>query len=132
MEKQLLIEILPNISRSSEECCETDVEPGESCCESNDKGSDEKELISLKERLKQQLPDATIHLYNYSLPMDRWMARKKLGEILKERGFKHIGEDPDDSILSIVTPAIMLNGELISFGSNVDQIQIDVILENLV
>lgn len=106
-----LIEIFPSISGS--QCCEPNSGEDTGCCE--DSQNFYEESLELKEQLKEHFDKSVnVHLYNYDISMDRVMAQKKLSELIKQRGFEHISED---TILKYVTPAVVVNGSLVSFAT---------------
>ncbi|MFP7176066.1 ArsD-related vicinal cysteine protein VcpD [Priestia filamentosa] len=115
MNTSILIEIFPSVLGNQDECCDMDaeMEPGSSCCEDSENFYEES--LELKERLKEHFDKAVnVHLYNYDISMDRVMAKKKLSELMRKRGFKHVSED---DILKYATPAVVVNGNLISFAT---------------
>ncbi|CAN2250077.1 ArsD-related vicinal cysteine protein VcpD [Bacillus vallismortis] len=106
-----LIEIFPSISGA--QCCELESGEDTDCCE--DSQNFYEESLELKEQLKEYFDKSVnVHLYNYDISMDRVMAQKKLSELIKQRGFQHISED---TILKYVTPAVVVNGNLVSFAT---------------
>ncbi|WP_195694657.1 ArsD-related vicinal cysteine protein VcpD [Priestia megaterium] len=115
MKSSDLIEIFPTLPNVQGDCCDTDsnLEVETDCCE--DSQSFYEESLELKEQLKEHFDKSVnVHLYNYDISMDRVMAQKKLSELIKQRGFQHISED---TILKYVTPAVVVNGNLISFAT---------------
>ncbi|MCY8235356.1 ArsD-related vicinal cysteine protein VcpD [Priestia endophytica] len=110
-----LIEIFPSVPNNQDDCCDTDsgVETESGCCE--DSKNFYEESLELKEQLKEHFnKSVNVHLYNYDISMDRVMAKKKLSELIRKRGFKHIGEE---DILKYATPAVVVNGNLVSFAT---------------
>ncbi|MBX4163344.1 ArsD-related vicinal cysteine protein VcpD [Priestia megaterium] len=106
-----LIEIFPSISGA--QCCEPNSDEDTGCCE--DSQNFYEESLELKEQLKEHFDKSVnVHLYNYDISMDRVMAQKKLSALIKKRGFQHISED---TILKYVTPAVIVNGNLVSFAT---------------
>ncbi|MCV5434028.1 hypothetical protein OFN37_33490, partial [Escherichia coli] len=85
----------------------------EGCCEESNQFFEES--LELKEQLKEHFDKlVNVHLYNYELSMDRVLAQKKLSQLIQERGFGNISED---SVLRYVTPAVVVNGTLVSFAT---------------
>ncbi|MGZ0879632.1 ArsD-related vicinal cysteine protein VcpD [Priestia megaterium] len=115
MKSSNLIEIFPSVPSFQGDCCDSDsnVEVESGCCE--DSQNFYEESLELKEQLKEHFDKSVnVHLYNYDISMDRVMAQKKLSELIKQRGFQHISED---TILKYVTPAVVVNGNLVSFAT---------------
>lgn len=116
MNKLGLIEIFPRVNASTSEC---DPMSGEECCD---------ELVTVNEgdALKEQLvsyynDNLDVLVYDYSVPMDRIMAQKKLKPLLAEVGYSSI---KGAHILQYATPAIVVNGKLLSFATepNIDDV----------
>ncbi|WP_129703690.1 ArsD-related vicinal cysteine protein VcpD [Priestia megaterium] len=115
MKSSNLIEIFPSVPSVQGDCCDSDsnVDVESGCCE--DSQNFYEESLELKEQLKEHFDKSVnVHLYNYDISMDRVMAQKKLSELIKKRGFQHISED---TILQYVTPAVVVNGNLVSFAT---------------
>ncbi|KNH22933.1 hypothetical protein ACS78_11135 [Priestia megaterium] len=115
MKSSDLIEIFPSIPSGQGDCCDTDSDlaTDTGCCE--DSQNFYEESLELKDQLKEHFDKSVnVHLYNYDISMDRVMAQKKLSELIKKRGFEYISED---TILKYVTPAVVVNGNLVSFAT---------------
>jgi hypothetical protein len=113
MNKNDLIEIFPSVVTNQTDCCDSDNNSEEGCCEESNQFL--KESLELKEQLKEHFDKlVNVHLYNYELSMDRVLAQKKLSQLIQERGFGNISED---SVLRYVTPAVVVNGTLVSFAT---------------
>ncbi|MDP5276629.1 ArsD-related vicinal cysteine protein VcpD [Chengkuizengella axinellae] len=111
MSQMNLIEIFPSILNNQEDCCAE--ESSENCCD--DSYDFYEESLDLKEELSEYINEnVNIHLYNYNLLMDRIIAKKKLTDLIQKRGFVNIS---GEHVLKYVTPAVVVNGDLISFST---------------
>ncbi|WP_433743721.1 ArsD-related vicinal cysteine protein VcpD [Paenibacillus amylolyticus] len=112
------IELFPNIKlHQTTDCCDiNDVESAD-CCTAPDDTASLDEYQELKRRLKETFEqEVMIHVYDYSLPMDRALAKRKLKSLFEERGFAHI---QSDKVFEFATPAVVINGKLLSFAQQV-------------
>lgn len=121
MNNKVSIEVFPEIMPTqTTECCEG-VETDElmACCStSNEFGDALGEYKEFKNKLIQQYAqNIRVQIYDYSLPMDRALAKRKLMALVKERGYHNI---QGDHVLEFVTPAIVINGNLVSFATKVE------------
>ena len=101
-----VIEIFPKMVDLTEDCCDDD--STNDCCEEDVVEGNLKEQLTLKYD-----SSVSILLYNYRLKMDKLMAIKKLKPLLKNNGFENI---KSDEILKFATPAVVVNGNLISYA----------------
>ncbi|MDP5275947.1 ArsD-related vicinal cysteine protein VcpD [Chengkuizengella axinellae] len=112
MSQNNLIEIFPSVANNQEDCCQ-EGGASENCYD--DSYDFYEESLDLKEELSVYIDEnVDIHLYNYNLLMDRIIAKKKLTNLIHDRGFESI---TGDHVLQLVTPAVVVNGNLISFAT---------------
>ncbi|MBE7680092.1 hypothetical protein GUA98_06375 [Paenibacillus sp. P13VS] len=113
------IELFPYInSQQTTDCCDENELESTDCCTAPDYSDSLSEYNELKRKLKETFEHAvTIHVYDYSLPMDRALAKRKLRSLFEERGFAHI---QSDKLIEFATPAVVINGELMSFAEQVE------------
>ncbi|MDN4605394.1 MULTISPECIES: ArsD-related vicinal cysteine protein VcpD [Paenibacillus] len=113
------IELFPNInSQQTTDCCDEDGVEAADCCSAPDYSASLSIYTEIKQKLKETFEnELTIHVYDYSLPMDRALAKRKLRSLFEERGFAHI---QSDKLIEFATPAVVINGELMSFAEQVE------------
>lgn len=120
MTDPIIIELFPG-APSAEGCCDSNAAGEEGCCTpSSDALSNYEEW---KKDLKKLYHEKiNVLVYDYTLPLDRALAKRKLAALFKKRGFAHIKEE---QIIQLATPSVAINGELISLGAvlPVDQIK---------
>jgi len=105
--RKIVVEVLPKYS--SENCCSVDGEETTiDCC------NPLVEANELKDKIKNVLGDlVVIHVFDYTLSVDWSLAVNRLRQLFKERGFRGLSEM--DNILEVVTPVVIVNGNLVSF-----------------
>ncbi|MBT2282483.1 hypothetical protein J7E78_02815 [Paenibacillus polymyxa] len=113
------IELFPNINiQQTTDCCDENGVGSDDCCTAPNDSASLDEYTELKRRLKETFEhEVMIHVYDYSLPMDRALAKRKLKSLFEERGFAHI---QSDKVFEFATPAVVINGELLSFAQQVE------------
>ncbi|PZD96689.1 hypothetical protein DNH61_05670 [Paenibacillus sambharensis] len=116
--KRYSIELFPALQAAEPDagCCED--EASSECCEPSASGSSgAAEFTELKQRLKERYEqELHVHVYDYTLAMDRALARRKLKAIFRERGFSHLSVD---DVMKLATPAAVVDGRLVSFASDI-------------
>jgi hypothetical protein len=134
MKSKVFIEVFPSVEQPGG-CCESgEGKDAADCCDDNggtvtseccgatldvaSASSTKMDYSELKQKIREQYQQQVIvHVYDYSLPIDRALAKRKLNALFQHRGFTHLH---DDQIIRMATPAVVIDGQLVSFARQID------------
>lgn len=120
MKSKVFVEVFPSVEQIGSCCDGSEGASSSDCCDtpSGEATSLLIEYSEFKRKIKDQYQqEVSVHIYDYSVPMDRALAKRKLNTLIRQRGFAHLQVD---QVIEFATPAVVIDGQLVSFAQKID------------